>query len=384
MKASARWPVWSRVLALRAVAVAVAVVAGLAIVVPGPAFASPARPAAAARLSARSPGGLAGVSCVRTRWCMAVGTSTGPGQLKALAWVWEAGAWHQLPDPPGPGLTGVSCTGRKFCMATGISGALLWDGTTWRAMSAQPRHAITAPSCGSAKLCAVINGTGFQGSGPLAETWQGQAWKSWKDTSFCDHQPSACGPIDVACGSAVNCAAAGYTSTVSGDTLPRVATWNGKGWQVSVPPGAAHSNVAITSAVSCAGTFCLAIGYVSRSHGLVANVVRYNATTAAWTQVSSSHLPWPQDCGGGCFQPGTLSCASSTRCMTAGLAGFFAWNGRGFAPAHPSSAGRGSKLSRVSCAGRFCMAVGHRTVSGSIKPLSELWNGKTWKILPMS
>jgi hypothetical protein len=52
------------------------------------------------------------------------------------------------------------------------------------------------------------------------------------------------------------------------------------------------------------------------------------------------------------------------------------------APAHPLSAGRGSKLIRVSCVKAFCMAVGYRTVNHVRAPLSELWNGKTWKILP--
>jgi hypothetical protein len=67
--------------------------------------------------------------------------------------------------------------------------------------------------------------------------------------------------------------------------------------------------------------------------------------------------------------------------MTSGLAGFFAWNGTEFRPAYPVSAGRGSKLSRVSCVKAFCMAVGYRTVNHVRIPLSELWNRRTWKIL---
>jgi hypothetical protein len=70
--------------------------------------------------------------------------------------------------------------------------------------------------------------------------------------------------------------------------------------------------------------------------------------------------------------------------MTSGLGGYFAWNGRTFKPAPPVSAGRRSQLRRVSCAGTFCMLVGYQTVKGARAPLSELWNGKTWKILPMS
>jgi hypothetical protein len=51
-------------------------------------------------------------------------------------------------------------------------------------MDPAPKHVVTAPSCASSDLCAVINGTGFLGSGAIAETWNGQVWKSWKDTRY--------------------------------------------------------------------------------------------------------------------------------------------------------------------------------------------------------
>ena len=308
---------------------AAAALAGLAMAVT-PASASPARPGSAITFATRSPAGLDDVSCLPSNWCMAVGTAATQAET-AVAWVRDHGGWRKLKDPPGLGLTGVSCSARTFCVATGLLGsAELWNGTTWHVMTAQPRHAITAPSCPDSHLCAVINGTGVSGSGAIAETWMGQTWKSWKD-----------------------------------------------------PPGPAKNTVATESAVSCTGTFCLSIGELSGRP--MANVALYDATSGTWRDVSSAHLPWPADtCGGGCFLPGTLSCASSTSCMTSGLGGFFAWNGRTFRPAPPVSAGRGSQLRRVSCARALCMAVGYRTVNGARVPMSELWNGKTWKILPMS
>jgi hypothetical protein len=51
-------------------------------------------------------------------------------------------------------------------------------------MDPAPKHVVTAPSCANSDLCAVINGTGFLGSGAIAETWNGQVWKSWKDTRY--------------------------------------------------------------------------------------------------------------------------------------------------------------------------------------------------------
>ena len=340
---------------------------------------------AAAGPGAKSGGVLAGVSCLPSRWCMAVGSSD-PAGTKSVAWVWQHGIWRQLDDPPGGGLTGVSCAAPTFCMATGLRGssaALLWNGTAWHVMTPAPKHVITAPSCAGSGLCAVINGTGFLGSGAIAETWNGHAWKSWKDTSFCDRRPSACGALDISCATATMCVAVGFTTMPGGDALPRAAVWDGKDWHIRNPPRPARASVTIASAVSCAGTSCMTIGDATRPEAYVAT---YDATTGTWKDISSSaHLPWPADtCGGACFRPGTLSCASSTNCMTAGLAGFFAWNGRQFTPAPPVPAGRGSRLSRVSCVKAFCIAVGYRTIKGVRAPLSELWNGKTWKILPQA
>ena len=97
-----------------------AVLGGVATAAASPASASTSRPAGASS-GAKSRGVLAGVSCLPSRWCMAVGTSD--ANATAVAWVWRHGVWRQLDDPPGGGLTGVSCSARTFCMATGIRGS---------------------------------------------------------------------------------------------------------------------------------------------------------------------------------------------------------------------------------------------------------------------
>jgi len=123
---------------------------------------------------------------------------------------------------------------------------------------------------------------------------------------------------------------------------------------------------------------------IGNKTGPKAYVALYDATTGNWKSVSSAaQLPWPASrCGGACFLAGSLSCVTSKQCMTSGLGGFFLWNGSKFTPTHPVSAGPKSKLNRVSCVKAFCVAVGYRTVNGARRPLTELWNGKTWKVLP--
>jgi len=259
----------------------------------------------------------------------------------------------------------------------GSSVALLWNGTRWNFMSPAPKHVITAPSCPGSHMCAVINGAGFLMSGAIAETWNGQAWKSWRSSSFCRTRPSACGGLDVSCAKATMCVDVGSRVTRLGASLPAAAVWNGSDWAIKDPPRAAD---AFASAVSCTGTACLTVGDRSKATAYVAS---YDFTSGTWKNISSAaRLPWNAGrCGGACFLPGTLSCASSRSCMTSGLGGFFAWNGREFKRTHPVSAGRGSKLTRVSCVKGFCMAVGYRTVNGVRRPLSEIWNGTTWRIL---
>jgi len=380
MRAFARGCTFGNRPAIGGLAAIAAVLGCLAIGAAGPAGASTSKPAAATS-GTKSRGVLAGVSCLPARWCMAVGSSNST-PTKAVAWLWKRDAWRQLANPPGGELTGVSCPTRAFCMASGLRpfppAAVLWNGTKWQAMTPPPMHVTTAPSCPSIHMCAVVNGTGFSGSGAIAETWNGQTWKSWKDSSVCGGQHSGCGAVDVSCASPTMCVLVGFRITSSG-ALAKAAVWDGSDWDINDPPQAKTANT-YPSAVSCTGTFCLVIGDDTSRKAYVA---LFDATSGTWKNITSSaNLPWPHNtCGGACFLPGTLSCASSTKCMTAGLGGFFAWNGSQFRPARPVSAGRGSRLTRVSCVKAFCMAVGHRTVNGARAPLAELWNGRTWKIL---
>ena len=95
----------------------------------------------------------------------------------------------------------------------------------------------------------------------------------------------------------------------------------------------------------------------------------------------SAGLAVPSSCGRKCFRPGSLSCGSPVNCMEFSRYANLAWNGTGLRPAPSVSAGRGSLLGAVSCGTSYCMAVGHKTVKGKIRPLAELWNGTTWTII---
>jgi hypothetical protein len=262
----------------------------------------------------------------------------------------------------------------------GPTGTERWNGRSWTKMSS-PAHAATAPSCGSRTLCMVLNGTGEHGSGPVAESWNGRKWRSWlEDTSACGGPPGfECGMADVACGSATNCVVVG-TITVSEEPVQETASdfWNGRKWLGTDAP--ADGDPAALNAVSCAGSFCMAVGgaYQETAGGSVAVADVFDATTNTWTDASPDlgvTCTGLEECG----WTGDISCGSATSCLAFGP--HLAWNGSTWNSAPTRSAGHGSALHADSCGGQICMAVGYRTVAGVRRTLAELWNGTSWRIL---
>jgi hypothetical protein len=330
---------------------------------------------------------LNAVSCTGSSWCMGVGTyqlRTGPRH--ALAQLWNGTSWRVLKDPPGRSLTSVSCSSPTFCMsAGGPTGTERWNGKTWAEMTS-PARAVTTPSCGSRTLCMVINGADQDDVGAIAESWNGTRWRSWpQDTGACEGPPHLpCGLADVACGSAANCVAVG-TTTVSQEPVQDTIGdfWNGKEWLGTATPGDAEGNPAALTAVSCAGSFCMAVGgaFAEDMDGSVAVAGTFDAATNSWTDVSPD---LGVICGGlfeACSWAGAISCGSAANCLAFG-GNNLAWNGTTWKASSTRSAGPGSTLDAAGCGGQICMAVGYRTIAGVRRTLAELWNGTSWKVLP--
>jgi len=318
------------------------------------------------------------VSCKGSSWCMAVGSYTSrSGQHHALAEVWNGKTWRVLKDPPGRAPNSLSCSAAWFCMANGgPTGAQTWNGKTWREMKSPP-GGLSGISCGSRSTCMVI----YRG---VVQSWNGKRWRIWTQaTSVCGGPPGyPCGLASVSCGSASNCVGVG-TQTISQEPVQDTVgvAWNGTSWTHTSPPG--YGNPSAANAVSCAGNFCMDVGggYADVDGGNVASAGTWNATTQTWKDVSPT---LPVFCKGAfktCSWAHIISCGSAANCMTFGIDGNLAWNGRTWTPAPSVSAGKGSNLRTVSCGGGSCVAVGYQTVAGAQQTLAELWNGRTWRIL---
>jgi hypothetical protein len=368
--------------AVGAARIAAAAFAVLAMTASGAASASP--PGATASGGSAT---LSAVSCLGTKWCLAVGSFTPKGHVAhSVSQVWSQGSWKVLPDPPGTGLNTmrtVTCTSRDYCLATGGQGgdkyylAAFWNGATWTSTPG-PKFEASPPSCASSKVCMTINLASIKNSGEMVEAWFGRLWRSYPtQTGVCVHNGPPCALLDVACGSTTNCVAVG-DGTTEGDVLPEAATWNGTTWKIARPPD--RSIRAEYTTDSCVGAFCLAVGCcTSGGHGGGVITTTYDATTGSWTSRPSGQSV--HSCDWLCYPAGSLSCGSSVNCMELATYGNLAWNGTKLNAAPSVSAGKGSGLGAVSCGKSYCLAVGHRTVNGAVRTLAELWNGKSWKIL---
>jgi hypothetical protein len=122
-------------------------------------------------------------------------------------------------------------------------------------------------------------------------------------------------------------------------------------------------------------------GYFSEvQNGGVGDAAELNVGTGSWQDVPPNLGVL---CTGFtyCFWDNAVSCGGPASCMASAGRAIMAWNGTTWRPASPVSAGRNSGLRDYSCAGKGCMAAGFRTISGVRKPLAELWNGTSWRIL---
>jgi hypothetical protein len=210
---------------------------------------------------------LRGVSCVSSRFCVAVGADrleSGPGNT--LVGSWNGTEWSVVPSPnPGFGgqLYGVSCVSMRFCVAVGSQfsgrafGSLVesWNGTEWSVVPSLGTGPLNGVSCLSDKRCVAVGGSA---SGTLVESWNGSTWSVLESPN-----PAGSGTSKlngVSCVSARSCAAVGSDSTEGGPSQTLVETSKGSKWSI-VPSANGAGGVSHLNGVSCVSTeSCFAVG----------------------------------------------------------------------------------------------------------------------------
>lgn len=190
----------------------------------------------------------------------------------------------------------------------------------------------------------------------------------------------------VSCPSARFCEAVGNTS--QGKTL--IEAWNGRSWSVVTSPSTDGSTHDDLTGVSCSTTrWCVAAGYFHAGLSVKTLVESWNGRS--WSIMHSASLT--DDPTRTSYLAG-VSCVSAHWCMAVGadMAGKSAlsevWNGRTWSIVPlPDEGTFANELNSISCISPlYCLAVGdHENVPFTQRPMRtmvEAWNGQSWTIVP--
>jgi hypothetical protein len=305
---------------------------------------------------------LNSVTCISATNCWAVGVYynvNGIGQT--LAEQWNGSSWTIVPSPNSTkqsnGLNGVTCTSQSQCWAVGYSyggsGSQVlierWDGTSWTITSVNG-------------LPAEANYSYFQ---------------------------------SVACPSASQCWAVGYSLDIDGGpgglglyrTL--IAQWNGSSWTVVLSPNTDAIESNLLNSVACtSATNCWAVGYSYSPN----DPQVYQSLIERWNGISWAIVPSPTVNGSTSNYLASVTCASTTDCWAVGayVNGYARtliehWNGSSWVVVVSPNVitTENNVLNGVACTSASeCWVVGYYVPEvNTSRTLIEQWNGTAWSIV---
>jgi hypothetical protein len=348
---------------------------------------------------------LTGVACTSAAACIAVGYFDNPYFTQTLAEAWNGHRWavQQTKNVPNPGspvwgeLNGIWCLSSKACTAVGyyegsvtqLTLAERWNGKTWSIeptanLPGEPGNALYAISCRSARQCiAVGNYSASNGSvEPLAEAWNGRQWSLQSTPAPDGAQETSL--LGAACPSASVCLAVGYT-VVADTTRTLAEQWNGRTWSIKPAPPPAGSGQSELSGIWCqAARACVAVG--SDTADVVTRTLAQAWSGSAWSVTPTPGLEEVQ-----ASELSAVSCTAPDHCVAVG---YFTdasgtgpltelWNGKDWSIVPSPSPSASASLAAVSCpAADNCVAVGSSFNGTDTVTLAEAWNGTRWSIVP--
>jgi hypothetical protein len=344
---------------------------------------------------------------------MAVGEGFTPRNLE-FAWSasWNGKRWEQesTVTPAGAAtteLSAVSCTSNTACLAVGSYGrpswlggdlllAEIWNGRRWVLDDprSHPSSNFNAVSCVTDTWCVAV-GRGADVPGALAEGWTGKSWSL-------EPVEAGKGQLNgVSCLSKTNCFAVGGQSLAGAQTVEPssdfVEEWTGNKWslQPSVSPEQAQTQLQGVSCVTA--TWCAAVGTDDPARGSapktgVGKPAKGDYVPVEFTE-SLVGRSWHLGGSPGLGDLTAVSCRSIKLCFALGSVQLVKgvgvtshvvaaiWNGDSWSlQTPPSLTANDASGTGISCiSATVCMAVG----SSADGPLSEIWNGVSWKTVPV-
>ena len=352
---------------------------------------------------------VAAVACLSDASCFGIGAT--------LFEHWNGASWSTSTSPalPGPSnatLASVACVSATKCFgvgqdtnAAGGTVTLIESrvGTKWSVVAspnAPGTSMLSSVACPSATSCFAVGRSGSGGAWrTLIERWNGKAWSIMSSPNvsrLAHHQVTPNSLLGVACSSATNCFAVGYSIANSSNTL--IEHWDGKKWTIVLSPNKSKLKTAesVLESVSCASaTSCLAVGRSAINSSNQAST--YRTLTERWNGKAWRIVSSPNTVTGSGELLG-VSCASATACVAVGgnntLFGesinpifsgrtlILTWTGNGWkrvTSSDPVGAPQ-STLRAVSCtSSKSCVAVGNiagPSIPGT--PLVKTLAGGQW------
>ena len=375
-------------------------------------------PPAAGRTVAASPQLLSyldAVSCTSSKFCVAVGYSSGvAGHAKTLIESWDGRRWSLMKSPNVSTsdfnqLYAVSCASSSSCAAvgrahnsrSGFQQTLTesWNGSSWMIVpsfdtSTGAENILDGVSCTLAGSCIAVGYAADTKLGvwhTLVESWNGRAWEEVPSPNASATENNFL--LAVSCPSASDCTAAGYH--YRNLTLTLVESWNGHRWSIVNSPNASTTGHNILNAVSCtSASDCTSVG-TSYSPAETTPTNRSLIETwdgSRWALTRSPNTSTTErntlnaiscDANRGCFATGIYVSHSNGFNQTLILSeSGSGWTIASSPNARAPSRGDDNWLSGVSCVSRSnCTVVGYYTNTKAVSlTLIETWNGRHWTI----
>jgi len=321
------------------------------------------------------------------------------------------GTWSVVPSPntsdPVNSLGSVACVSDSDCWAVGSSFDLgtdsgdpviqQWTGSAWSTVTSPATSgagALSEVACLSSSDCWAVGEIVASGdaefASPLTEHWDGSQWSEVPSPNgTIDGYQIGTGLNSVACASASDCWAVGYTYAAPGENLNGsvIEQWNGTAWSVE------HADISGESlySVACSNASdCWTVGTSNAGDGQ-SLIEQWNGST--WAVVTSPNAEPAQsntlqsvECStvSDCWAVGdSVAPATHNTQIDNGLAEH--WDGRVWSiVAGPGlKAKQSNDLSSVTCASPTnCWAVGSITTSSRSpdQTLAEYWNGSAWAL----
>jgi hypothetical protein len=344
---------------------------------------------------------LAGVSCVPSGVCDAVGyhTTYGDQGSDAVRAEWNGSTWSDQQETASgqtsAELAAVSCTAATACEAVGTE-AEGWNGTGWspQNLSLPVGGRLQGDSCPSPTACVAVGdatGNSGQTTSIFAETFNGTAWT--QAPIAMPRSASLSQLTGISCAAATSCTAVGSDTDAAGVSVPLVLTDSGSGWSpVTTPSLSVPDHSSSLTAVSCrAAGSCMAVGTDA------GGVLTLRSVAGQFTQQTAPNPGDGQDASNTMPAPASLACPARRECLMVGSYTNAAGNGDGFAerwngvswslqPTPRIGSDTSTALSAISCPSRsWCLAAGTRAIgvgepmSSTTSTLTEQWTGFSWK-----